>query len=71
MSTSCNMSEFTEHLFLMGERLDYELNLMVKPNTDIDGTFKAWCLDEEEFINVDGGLFYKVDVATDGRETKA
>jgi hypothetical protein len=38
---------------------DYGLTLflLVKPDTDFDGTFKAWDMDEQEFIRVNGWLF--------------
>lgn len=34
-----------------------ELNLLIKPDTDYDTTFKAWCLDEHEFLSVNGYMF--------------
>lgn len=36
---------------------EYSLRLLIRPNTDLDSTFKAWCLDEEEFIVVNGWMF--------------
>jgi hypothetical protein len=33
------------------------LNLMIRPGTDLDDCFKAWDLDEQEFIRVNGWLF--------------
>jgi hypothetical protein len=33
------------------------LNLLVKPETDLDGCFKAWDMDEQEFIRINGWLF--------------
>lgn len=33
------------------------LNLLVIPDTDYDDTFKAWDMDEQEFILVNGWLF--------------
>jgi hypothetical protein len=32
----------------------YNLHLLVKEDTDIEGTFKAWCLDENEWLSVNG-----------------
>jgi hypothetical protein len=36
---------------------DVELYLLVKPDTDFDGRFKAWDTDEQEFLLVSGWLF--------------
>ncbi len=33
------------------------LCLLVKPDTDFDDAFKAWDMDEQEFIRVNGWLF--------------
>jgi hypothetical protein len=35
----------------------YELYLLVKPDTDLDSTFKAWDTDNQVFIRVNGWLF--------------
>ena len=32
----------------------YILDVMVAPDTNLDDTFKAWCNDEQEFIEIDG-----------------
>ena len=34
-----------------------ELLLLVRPDTDLDGRFKAWNCDEEEFVEVTGWEF--------------
>jgi hypothetical protein len=34
-----------------------ELFLLVKPDTDMDSRFKAWCMDNQEYITVNGWLF--------------
>jgi hypothetical protein len=34
-----------------------ELYLLVKPNTDLDSSFKAWDTDEQEFVQVNGWLW--------------
>lgn len=34
-----------------------DLNVLVKPDADLDGTFRAYCLDECEIINVNGWHF--------------
>lgn len=41
----------------------HDLALMVKPGTDYDDKFKAWCMDEQEFIWVSGWLFNIEEVA--------
>ena len=35
----------------------YDLALLVKPDVDLDGLFKAWDMDEQEYIMVSGWLF--------------
>ncbi len=35
----------------------FYLHLLVKPETDFDGRFRAWDCDEQEFITVNGWLF--------------
>ena len=37
-----------------------ELYLLVKPDTDLGESFKAWCTDEQEFIRVSGWLWNEV-----------
>ena len=34
-----------------------ELYLLVQPNTDFDGHFRAWDMDAQEFITVTGWMF--------------
>lgn len=36
---------------------DYVLSLLVKPGTDLDGSFTAWECDEGEYLTVHGWLF--------------
>lgn len=36
---------------------EHELYLLVKPEEDLDGAFKAWDTDMQEFITVNGWLF--------------
>ena len=49
------LREFTQPLYLTS--VEFELDLLIKPGTDIDGTFEAWCLDTEEIIHVNGWMF--------------
>lgn len=35
----------------------FEMVLPVKPDTDLDGRFRAWDMDEQEFITVNGWMF--------------
>lgn len=42
---------------LIGSSDSYDLHILVKPHADLDGNFKAWCCDEQEFIYVRGWLF--------------
>lgn len=41
---------------------EYDFNLLVKPDTDLGERFKAWDMDEQEFIWVNGWLFVCEDV---------
>lgn len=34
-----------------------QLHLLIKPETDLDGEFVAFCCDEQEMIRVNGWLF--------------
>jgi hypothetical protein len=33
------------------------LSLLVKPETDLDGHFRAWNMDDQEFIRINGWLW--------------
>lgn len=33
------------------------LHVMVKPDTNLDGSFKAYCLDTDEIIRINGWMF--------------
>ena len=39
------------------EHPNYSLDLLVKPDADLDGTFEAYCRDEGDIIDVNGWLF--------------
>ena len=41
-----------------------DLHVMVQPGADLDSTFKAWCLDEGEFLSVSGWT-YSIDDIND------
>ena len=41
-----------------------ELNILVKPDTDFDTRFKAWDLDEEEFVYINGWNWRFEEVST-------
>lgn len=36
---------------------EYTLDLLVNPEADLDGRFKAFCMDELEWLKVNGWLF--------------
>jgi len=36
---------------------DHEMYLLVKPDTDLDDTFRAWDVDAQEYIRVNGWLY--------------
>lgn len=46
---------FTREVVATSQVVD--LFLLVKPDTDFDDVFKAWDMDEQEFIRVNGWLF--------------
>ena len=46
---------------LLCENWSLDLNLLVRPDTDTDGEFKAWCMVGQEFIRVSGWLFTITD----------
>ena len=35
----------------------HSLDLLVKPDADLDGTFRAFCMHERKYLNVNGWLF--------------
>jgi hypothetical protein len=43
---------YTRELWLSGG--EYDLNVLVKPDADLDGAFRAFCLDECEYLRVNG-----------------
>lgn len=46
---------FTREVWAEGG--DYTLNLLIKPDADIDGTFRAFDTEECEWLSVNGWLF--------------
>jgi hypothetical protein len=49
------LAGFTQEV--LAESDQHSLCLLVKPGTDFDTSFKAWDMDEQEFIRVNGWLF--------------
>jgi len=49
------LKEYTKQVTC--DSTDYQLDLLVKPDTDFNGIFKAWDIDCQEFIAVNGWLF--------------
>ena len=37
-----------------------DLFLLVKPNTEYEGTFRAWDMDNQEFISVNGWYIHEL-----------
>ena len=54
------LAGYTKELIAVGG--GYDLHLLVKPDADLDGTFRAFCTDEQEYIRVNGWLFAFRDV---------
>lgn len=46
---------FTKELMAYSDSVD--LHILTQPDTDLDGCFKAWDCDEQEYIRVNGWLF--------------
>jgi hypothetical protein len=46
---------YTKEIHMAGG--EYDLSLLIKPDADLDGSFKAWDMDEQEYIKVNGWLF--------------
>lgn len=36
---------------------EHDLTLLIRPDTDTEDRFKAWCMDEHEFLNINGWMF--------------
>lgn len=51
------LAGYTEEVWAYAHGADLDLHLLIKPDTDLDGTFKAFCTDEQELIMVSGWLF--------------
>jgi hypothetical protein len=43
----------------------YDLRLAIRPETDTDGEFRAWCLFEHEWLTVNGFACQVADVSAD------
>jgi len=46
---------YTEEVY--AESLEHGLNLLIKPDTDLDDCFKAWDTDGQEFVRINGWMF--------------
>lgn len=63
MITSDNgavLAGYTRQVLATSER--YDLHLLIKPDTDLDDTFKAFCTDDQEMISINGWLFTFEDI---------
>lgn len=40
----------------------YDLDLMVQPDTDFDSCFRAWDMDENEWLDVSGWLADNIEI---------
>ncbi|KKY07584.1 hypothetical protein NB99_24850 [Xanthomonas citri pv. fuscans] len=54
------MAGFTCEVFARTTTLD--LHLLIRPDTDLDGHFRAWCTDEQEWLQIEGWNFCIQDV---------
>jgi hypothetical protein len=53
--TSARAAGYTRAI--VADSSHHTLNLLVKPDADLDGTFPAFCRDENEMLTVNGWLF--------------
>lgn len=52
---------FTREIFAISDQ--YDLSLLIAHDADLDGTFRAWDIDNGEWLNVNGWLFSIEDMA--------
>ena len=48
---------FTKEIMAYTHSLGPDLHLMVRPDDHLDGRFRAWCCDEQEYIMVNGWMY--------------
>ena len=48
---------------------EFEMELMVSEDADLDGTFEAWDITAQEYINVNGWNFHRACEWLDGAYT--
>lgn len=53
--TTAILAGFTKELIADGG--EFSLHIFVKPDTDLDGSFKVYDADECEFLKINGWLF--------------
>jgi hypothetical protein len=46
---------YTEEYFAASH--EHEMPILVKPGTDFDSTFKAWDMDNQEYVTINGWLW--------------
>lgn len=51
------MKGYTRHVMADAEAGMTTLFLLIKPDTDLDSSFKAWDTDQQEWVKVNGWLF--------------
>ena len=51
------LAGFTVEVMAYSDNGQYDLPLLVRPGTDYGDRFRAWSMDDQEFINVNGWLF--------------
>lgn len=52
---AATLAGFTKELFAYADGVN--LHILIKPDTDLDSRFVAWCTDEQEYIAINGWLF--------------
>ncbi len=55
----CTRANWTEALIIMG---DYNLHVSHAKDADLEGTFKAFCHDEQEMLYINGWNIEEYDV---------
>lgn len=48
------LAGYTEEYLAVSSNHEFNMFVLVRPGTDLDGTFKAWDMDSQEFVRLNG-----------------
>ncbi len=60
-TTAARMAGYTREIFASSD--GYDLNILIKPDVELAGCFKAFDLSEQEFVKINGWMCILEDVA--------